>query len=155
MRHTFILVSLFLYSITSIGQKKLSIYKSFGGVVYELDSTTISARQVNMLLKQNPEAYAEFKIARNKSKISSILGFTGGLLVALPLVTAVAGGEPEWIFAGAGAALILISLPFNWSSRGHALNAVESYNLHPSSSGIKVHPSIRFTGTSASLIIRF
>jgi hypothetical protein len=153
-----VLITLFFVMITSVhsySQKKLTMYKNFGGVVYEMDTLTLSTKQVMMVLKQNPEAFAEFKVAKRKSTIGSILGFTGGLLIALPLVTAVAGGQPEWIYAGGGAVLLLTSLPFNTSFRGHALNAVEIYNASLPTSKIKIRPSFHFYGTGASLVLRF
>ena len=131
------------------------MYKNFGGVVYEMDTLTLSTRQVMMVLKQNPEAFAEFKVARTKAAIGSVMGFTSGLLVALPLVTAVAGGQPEWIYAGAGGVLFLASIPFNASFRGHALNALDIYNSKGATSSIKVNGSLIFYGTGASLVIRF
>lgn len=131
------------------------MYKNFGGVVYEMDTLTLSTRQVKMVLKQNPEAFAEFKVARTKAAISNVMGFTGGLLVAIPLVTAVAGGQPEWIYAGGGAVLFLASIPFNTSFRGHALNAIDIYNSKGATSSIKINSSFHFYGTGASLVIRF
>ncbi|MFM9841270.1 MAG: hypothetical protein ACKVOQ_23600 [Cyclobacteriaceae bacterium] len=130
------------------------MYKNFGGVVYEMDTLTLSSKQVMMVLKQNPEAFAEFKVARTKATVSSVLGFASGLLVAIPLVTAVAGGQPEWVYAGGGAVLFLASIPFNTSFRGHALNAIEIYNSNPTSK-IKMKSSLHFYGTGASIILRF
>ena len=38
----------------ALGQKKITAYKTFGGVVYELnDSVSISPKQVSMLLQNN------------------------------------------------------------------------------------------------------
>jgi hypothetical protein len=136
-------------------QKRLSIYKSFGGVVFEMDSTSISSKQVSIILQQNQQAYKEFKVAKRKALVGNVIGFTSGLLVAVPLVTAVAGGQPEWAFVGAGGVLFLISLPFYSSFRGHAFNAIEIYNSGVSSSSHRIKPSIHFYGTSASLVLRF
>jgi hypothetical protein len=155
MRLPILLLLLTLSFGGAYGQKKLTMYKSFGGVVYEMDTLTLSTKQMMMVLKQNPEAFTEFKLARRKSTISSVLGFTGGLLIALPLVTAVAGGQPEWIYAGGGAVLFLASLPFNTSFRGHALNALEIYNSKQASAKIKINTSLHFYGTGASLVVRF
>jgi hypothetical protein len=136
-------------------QKKLSIYKSFGGVVFEMDSTSISSKQVSIILQQNQKAYQEFKVAKRKALVGNIIGFTGGLLVAVPLISIVAGGQPEWAFVGAGGVLFLGSLPFNSSFRGHALNAIEIYNSGVSSSSHRIRPSFHFYGTGASLVLRF
>jgi hypothetical protein len=155
MRLSLLLLFFILAFTNSFCQKKITMYKNFGGVVYEMDTLTLSSKQVMMVLKQNPEAFAEFKVARRKSTISSVLGFTSGLLVAVPLVTAVAGGQPEWIYAGGGAVLFLVSIPFNTSFRGHALNAIDIYNSKGATSSIKIKSSLHFYGTGASLVVRF
>lgn len=124
-------------------------------MIYEMDTLTLSTKQVGMLLRQNPEAYEEFRIARSKSTISSVLGFSSGLLVAAPLVTAVAGGQPEWLLAAGGGVLFLASISFNSSSKGHALNAIEIYNSKLSASNQRVKSTLYFSGHSASLVIRF
>ena len=136
-------------------QKRLSIYKTFGGVVFEMDSTSVSSKQVSMILQQNQQAYQEFKVAKRKALIGNVIGFTSGLLVAVPLITAGAGGQPEWAFVGAGGVLFLVSLPFNSSFRGHAFNAIEIYNSGVPSSSHRLRPSFHFYGTSASLVLRF
>jgi hypothetical protein len=136
-------------------QKRLSIYKSFGGVVFEMDSTSISSKQVSIILQQNQKAYQEFKVAKRKALVGNIIGFTGGLLVAVPLISIVAGGQPEWAYVGAGGVLFLGSLPFSSSFRGHALNAIEIYNSGVSVSSHRIRPSFHFYGTGASLVLRF
>jgi hypothetical protein len=155
MRQLILLIFFFSFLSNSYAQKKLSVYKTFGGVVYEMDSLTVSPKQVKMLLKQNPEAYAEFKVAKRKASISSILGFTGGLLIGLPLGEAIAGSNPEWIYAGGGALLLVGSIPFSISFRGHAMNAIDLYNSHLPTSSVKIKPSLYFCGTGVSLVIRF
>jgi hypothetical protein len=155
----YVISVLLLFSLScnaqSITQKKISIYKTFGGVIYEMDTLSLSSKQVGMLLRQNPQAYEEFRISRSKSAISSVLGFSSGLLVAVPLVTAVAGGQPEWLLAAGGGVLFLASIPFNSSSKGHALNAIELYNSKLSASNYRTKSTLYFHGNSASLIIRF
>jgi hypothetical protein len=156
MRSFLILLFALLSFGNLYGQKKLTLYKSFGGVVYVMDDTVaISSRQVSMLLKNKPEAFAEFKMAKRKLAICSTLGFAGGLLLALPIATAVAGGEPEWIFAGAGGALVLVSLPFAISFRGHAYNAIEIYNSKNLTSHHTIRSSFHLAATGGTILIRF
>jgi hypothetical protein len=155
MRLSLLLLFFSLAFLHSYSQKKLTMYKTFGGAVYEMDTLTLSTKQVMMVLKQNPEAFAEFKVARRRATASSVLGFTGGLLVALPLVTAVAGGQPEWIYAGVGGVFLLATIPLSVSFRGHALNALDIYNSNLHTSKARVKSSFYFYGTGASLVLRF
>jgi hypothetical protein len=136
-------------------QKRITMYKTFGGAVYELnDSISISVKQVKLMLKEVPEAYQEFKTARTKNGMAGGLGFIGGVLVALPLVTAVAGGQPEWIYAGIGGGLIILSVPLLTSYRGHAFNAIDIFNKKQSASA-RWQANFYFNGTQAGLAIRF
>ena len=155
MRIVSILILLLFISYSSHAQKKLSLYKTFGGVVYQLDTTTLSGKQVMIVLQPNPEAYKEFKLARRKARVGSIIGFTGGLLIAVPLVTAVAGGKPEWQLAAIGGGLFLISIPFHISFKGHAFNAFEMYNSSLPTSRTGIRPSFHFYGTGAAISIKF
>ncbi len=154
-----LLPALFIFTLTcgaqTLTQKKISIYKTFSGVVYEMDTVALSSKQVSMLLLEYPQAYEEFRIARTKSTISSVLGFSSGLLVAVPLVTAVAGGQPEWLLAAGGGALFLASIPFSSSSKGHALNAIEIYNSKLTASKHRIKSTLYINGSSACLTIRF
>lgn len=139
--------------LPALGQKKITAYKTFGGVIYELnDSLTISPRQVSMLLQNNREAYQEFKLARTKNNIAAGLGFAGGVMIAIPLVTAVAGGEPEWWYAGVGGGLAALSLPFLWSYRARANSALEKYNTKTAPGSARLKPSIFFNGTQAGML---
>lgn len=143
-------------SFCTYGQQKITAYKVFGGVVYELDdSVTISPRQVSMLVKKNTEAYREFKLARSKNTIAGVLGFTSGVLTAIPLITSVSGGEPEWWYAAAGVGLAALSVPFLWSYRAHANGALEKYNSGRQSDSACVRPAFFFNGTQAGFLIRF
>ncbi len=154
MRALLFFIFFSIYSFDSFAQKKLAIYKTFGGVVYEMDSLTISTKQVAMVLRSNPEAYGEFEMARTNATTSSVLGFSGATLVAVPLITLVATGEANWFLAGGGAALLLASIPFNLSFKNHAANAIELYNAKLTSQA-RLKSTLYVSGSGASVIIRF
>jgi hypothetical protein len=154
MRTLILLIICACVSYHSFAQKKLAIYKTFGGVIYEMDTLTLSTKQVAMVLMHNPEAYREFKLARRNSATSSVLGFVGAALIAVPLVTAVAGGQPEWIVAAGGAGLLLASVPFSSSFKGHANNAIDIYNSKLNSEA-RLKSTLYLTGSSASIILKF
>jgi hypothetical protein len=132
----------------------ISIYKTFGGVLFQRDSLPISAKQVHSLLQENSQAYQEFSLARKNSTVASVLGFTGGLLIGVPLGTLLTGAEPEWGLALAGVAFIGVSIPFNKAFVRHAANAIDLYN-QPKAAGAKAKGEVFFSGTSVGLRIRF
>ena len=105
------------------------------------------------ILHENPVAFEEFKKARANSNVAGVLGFTGGLLIGIPLGTALIGGEPEWALAAAGAVFILGSIPFNRIFKARALNALDIYNEKKITS--RIRPEFYLNGAGARLVIKF
>lgn len=144
---------LFLLAFTSQAQD-ITLYKTFGGVRFERDSLIISARQVQYILTDNTEALDIFKKARTNSGVASILGFAGGVLIGFPLGTALVGGEPEWGLALSGAALLVVSIPFNKAFQRHAQTAVDTYN-QDNSSRLRDRTEFFLAGSGAGIRLRF
>lgn len=145
------LLALALFQI-SVAQE-IKAYKTFGGVRFEMDTVTLGLNQVLPIVKENPEAYAELKRAKTNYNAAGVLGFSGAILIAFPIGTAIAGGSPEWGLAAGGAALLLASIPFTSAFRSHTMQALDLYNGKNKTSRIK--PELRFYGTGARLTIRF
>jgi len=138
----------------SVSGQRITFYKTFGGMGFEMDTVTLSMREVLELMRVNPVAHDEFKKARSNYGTAGVLGFTGALLISVPLVTAVAGGRhPEWGLAVAGGVLTGVSIALNKSFQRHAQNALDEYNKQFESSRVKTN--LYFTGTGARLVIRF
>ena len=140
------------FSQISVAQE-IKVYKTFGGVRFEMDTLTLGLNEVLEIVKENPTAYSELKRAKMNYNVAGVLGFTGAILVVVPVVTTIAGGTPEWGFAVGGAALLLSSIPFRNAFRGHTMEALDIYNANNKTSRIK--PEWQFYGTGARLIIRF
>ncbi|HZY77953.1 MAG TPA: hypothetical protein VFE50_00425 [Cyclobacteriaceae bacterium] len=104
------------------------MHKTLGGAHFQRDTVYLSHRHVAEILSVDPEATNEFKIATKNYRVGGIMGFSGAILLAIPLVSAFSGGEPEWIMAGAGAALMIGSIPFSRGFKNHAEAAIEGYN---------------------------
>ncbi len=133
--------------------QEIKAYKTFGGVRFEMDTVTLGLNQVLNIIKENPEAYAEMKRAKANYNAAGVLGFAGGILVGFPVGTAIAGGKPEWGLAAGGAALILASIPFTRSFRGHTMEALDIYNGQQKTSRLK--PEFQFYGSGARFVLRF
>jgi hypothetical protein len=132
--------------------QEIKMYKTFGGVRYEMDSLILSPKQVLEVLKDNSVAFEEFKRAKVNYNVAGVLGFTGGVLIGFPIGTAIAGGDPEWGLAAGGVGLILASIPFNRAYKGRAFGAIELYNKKEMS---RIKPTFHFFGTQAKLVVRF
>jgi hypothetical protein len=136
--------------------QKLTLYKTFGGVVFMLDdSVELSTKQVGTLMYQNQQAYMEFKKARSRATISSALGFTGAAMIAIPLVTVAFGEEGDWGLVGGGAALLVGSFFFNRWFKARAVYAVDLYNASLPQKTSRIKPEFYFYGTGAKLVIKF
>jgi hypothetical protein len=148
------LFSLFVLCISQISlAQEINAYKTFGGVRFEMDTLTLGLNQVLEIVKENPEAYVELKRAKTNYNTAGVLGFTGALLIVVPIGTALAGGTSEWGLAAGGAALILSSIPFITAFRAHTMEALDIYNAKNKTSRIK--PELQFYGSGARLVIRF
>lgn len=144
---------LLCFAIGSHAQQ-IILYKTFGGVRFERDSLIISIKQVHSLLEEEPEAYQQFKKARTNASVASVLGFAGGLLIGIPVGTAIAGGDPEWGMALSGAALIGISIPFNKAFQRHAESALSIYN-QKHAARIEPKTELFLAGNGLGLRLRF
>ena len=131
---------------------EITLVKTFGGAKFEMDTLTLSPRQVLEILRETPLAYEEFKLAKKNYNIAGVMGFSGAILVGVPLISAISGGDPEWGLAAGGAALILGSIPLNKSFQKHANNALDVYNKKFFS---RIKASFFLTGSGFRLKLRF
>ncbi len=136
--------------------QKLTMYKTFGGVIYELnDSIQLSTKQTATVLYQNQKAYETFNQARKLNTTSGVLGFSGAAMVAIPLVTLAFGERSDWGFAGGGAALIVGSIFFNRAYKARALDALDIHNAGLPQKTSRIKSNFYFYGTGAKLVINF
>lgn len=135
------------------------MYPSFGGVHFEYEKDTsvyqVTPKQVSQILFIHPEAHATFKKARRSSTWSGILGFVGAGLTIIPISTAIAGGNPEWSYAAAGAGLIAASIPLSIGYRKKAQHAFDLFNQKQSGASLPPRSQLYVTGTGFKLVIRF
>lgn len=153
MKNLLSLLLFILFFSTSGLAQEIKAFKTFGGVRFEMDTITLGLNQVLEIVKENPAAYAELKRAKTNYNTAGVLGFAGGILIGLPVGTAIAGGSPEWGLAAGGAALLLTSIHFTHAYRGRTLQALDIYNAKFKSS--RIRPEFQFYGRGARLILRF
>ncbi len=136
----------------------LEMHRTLGGAHFMRDTIYLSHRQVSEILSIDPVAHSTFKAAQNDYRIGGILGFTGFVMVAIPVISAVAGGEPEWLLAGGGVVLLSTSVPFSIAFKRKSQSAIDGYNLRHVKPESRVYdknrglrPRLYFTGIGASL----
>lgn len=149
-----LLLILFLFAAShACGQSKsITLYKTFGGVRFERDSLILSPKQVQYILEEDAMALSLFKKARTNSATASVLGFAGGVLVGIPVGTALLGGDPEWGLALGGAALIGVSIPFNRLFLKQAQQAIDRHNQQIGAAKLK--PELFWAGSQAGIRLR-
>ncbi|MBK7428200.1 MAG: hypothetical protein IPI60_14870 [Saprospiraceae bacterium] len=84
--------------------------------------------QLKRVVEPNAEAYQLAKSAKSNTIFSSIIGGVGGFMLGWNIGTAIGGGDPNWWVAGAGAGLIVVSIPISNKSMRQAKSAAELYN---------------------------
>jgi len=133
--------------------QEITAYKTLGGVHFQMDTVSLGINQVLDIVSENPEAYAALKKAKNNYNVAGVLGFTGAILIAIPIATAIAGGSPEWALAGGGAVLLLGTIPLTRSFRSHTMQALDLYNNKFKTSRIRT--DFRLYGIGAKICVRF
>ena len=126
----------------------IEMHKTLGGAHFQRDTIYLSHRHVSEILSVDPQATQEFNLAMKNYRVGGILGFSGAILLAIPVITAISGGEPEWLMAGGGAVLLGVSVPFSLAFKRHSENALEGYNTRHEQQTRRV---IYFTGNGFTL----
>jgi hypothetical protein len=106
------------------------------GKVYLQNGKVLSLNNLSLILEENEKASAELKKAKANVAPMYLLSFSGGFLIGWPLGTALGGGKPEWWMLGAGAGLILCTIPLQIGFNKHLCNAVTIYNSDLQTIGI-------------------
>ena len=88
------------------------------------------------------------------------MGGAGGVLVGLPIGTAIVGGDAKWELAGVGAVLILGSIPILNSYNKKSKKSKKSIELYNSdfpnvSSNFQPEFNISYKVTSLGIIMNF
>jgi hypothetical protein len=156
MKQKLFLLLLLVATTVSAQQSPIEIKKGFGGIKLMQNGQVLRPKMVLDIMKSNPDALAEFKKAKSNFDAGQVLGFIGGALIGWPLGTAAGGGDPNWGLAGAGAGLVLVSIPLSVGYKKHATKAVEIYNGNTGATGrIPVKMTMSPYPGGLSLQVRF
>lgn len=154
-----ILAILFLTVLSSsmVNAQKIEMEKVFGGYQFKQEGKTLLLKDMQEIMKENKEAFELVQSAKSNQTWALILGTAGGALVGFPIGTAIGGGDPEWALAGAGAALIVATIPIVKGFNRKTKKAVELYNDGISSTSYQFQPSfnLKINGSNIGISMNF
>jgi len=130
-------------------------YRNFWGTKFYLENTRINFNQLPGLMSKNSEINQKLKQAKANKTTSIILSSAGAVLIGWELGIWLVGGDPNWVVAGAGEGLLLISLPFKHKAN---LSAIQAIDLHNSTIlTYKRQPVLYYgmTGHGAGMVMKF
>lgn len=130
-----------LLSISITNAQKIEMEKVFGGYQFKQNDKTLLLKDMKEIMKENNEALALIQSAKTNQTWALVLGTAGGALVGFPIGTAIGGGDPEWALAGAGAALIVATIPIVKGFNRKTKKAVELYNAGVSTTSYQFQPT--------------
>ncbi|MFN6379082.1 MAG: hypothetical protein ACK4WD_07390 [Flavobacteriales bacterium] len=144
-----------LSSTAQTNSDTISVVKGFS-TFYTRNYQLLTTRDLMEITKPNAAAYKEMRIARSHKNFASLMQFSGGFMVGIPLGSALSGGEPNWPIAAIGAGVIIVSIPFSVAYTKHATKAVRIYNEGLKSTGQNsLDFNIGFTQNGLGLQLRF
>lgn len=151
-----LIFSVILITVT-VNAQQIQAEKVFGGYQFTLDGKALSLKEMKNIIEPDTEAYQLIKSAKSNNDLASIMGGVGGFMIGWPLGTAIGGGDPEWIMAGIGAGLVIVSFPLSSAASKKAFKAMEKYNTGLSSTGNYFKPefNLNINGDGIGVVMQF
>ncbi|MDZ7604274.1 MAG: hypothetical protein U5K79_01520 [Cyclobacteriaceae bacterium] len=149
-----------LLSMASICQAQSpsdSIYysRNFWGTKFFQDNYRINFNQLPGLVGSDMEAANLMRQARANKTGAAVISGIGGFLLGWQIGTWIVGGEPNWVVAGVGEGLILVSIPFSSKANKLAIQAVDIHNQKLSAYRNRPEFSLGFAQGGMGLRIHF
>ncbi|MBV2246387.1 MAG: hypothetical protein KUL83_04430 [Lentimicrobium sp.] len=156
----FIIIALVVSMTYAFGQSvsdSISARKVFGGYRFYQGDQRLNFYQLENIMKQDELAYQQIVAAKSTNSVSTVIGGIGGFMVGWTIGTAIGGGDPNWILAGMGAGLIVISIPITNSTIKKTKQAVDTYNAGLQASSLVNKWDFKFsmTGNGIGVILCF
>lgn len=144
MKHAILILTLAFFGASFCNAQEIETKKVFGGYLYSQNGEKLTMDEMVKTIESHPEALALMKKAKSQYLIASILGATSGVLIGLPIGSAIAGGDPNWVLAGIGAGVFAVGLPISSGVNKKSRRAVELYNSSLDSSYNQLEPEFNF-----------
>lgn len=115
----------------SIPSDSIILKDSFYGYDYFYQGEKISGNDVLDILVDYPDIYDQFKSANEAFIFANVFCACGIALLATPIGMGIAGNNPNWSMAWAGAGIMLVSAPLFHKYNKNVPVAIGHFNSNP------------------------
>ncbi|RIH66283.1 hypothetical protein D1164_05060 [Mariniphaga sediminis] len=137
-----------------VNGQEITIKEVFGGQQFYQNGKKLTMGQLVKTMEGNELAYNEIKKAQSTYTLGAIVSGAGGFMIGYPLGTALAGGDPNWVLAGIGAGLAVVSIPIAKKYNKQSQSAVKLYNEGLKKETGFVKPELYFGSTENGIGFR-
>ena len=157
LKHILFTLAFALLSVTTINAQEIEIKKVMGENTFLQNDQRLTFKQAQELMQTNQDALDMMNSAKSNRTCAMILGGAGGALIGFPIGTAISGGDAKWELAGAGALLVLGSIPIIKGYNTKVEKAVDIYNTNLPSVGYQFQPefNLNVTGNGLGISMSF
>lgn len=152
MKKLLLLLAIIFGSLLTTNAQVIESTKTFGGYKFVQGTNKMTMGELYNAMTPESESFNIMKKAKGNLAIAQVMGALGGFGIGLPLGAQIAGGEPNWIFAGVGAGLIIISIPVSSKANKEAKRAVDLHNASLTTGSIEgFKPEFSILGNSQGI----
>ncbi|MFO7745231.1 MAG: hypothetical protein R6V36_07595 [Psychroflexus sp.] len=121
-------IILILSTSISCFAQEITIRQDFWGYEFKKGDQELNWKQLLKETKSHTESYNLIKRGQSQNTLSTIFSFAGGALVGIPIGQTIGSGDPNWVLAIVGGALITVAIPLSTSSKRNLNNGISNYN---------------------------
>ncbi len=114
--------------------------KVFTGYKFYQNGNKMTTGELYRAMVPESQSAAIMQKSKSNNGIAQILAGVGAFGVGLPIGSSIAGGDPNWTFAIAGGALIVVSIPISAKAGKQAKEAVDLHNASLGNSSAHFKP---------------
>jgi hypothetical protein len=157
---TISLIVLLISFTTAFGQTSndsITLKKVVGGYQFFYKQKRQNINQLVKIMEPDQQARDQMLAAQATNTLATIISCAGGFMVGWPIGTYIGGGKPNWVLAGIGAGLIVVSIPISQKFCRQSKEAVDTYNSGLSPTTFRDRNELKFsvTGNGATVTLRF
>ena len=154
MKNLLLLLTLTFLTITFCSAQKIEVEKVFGGYKYSQNGEKLSLKELGNILEKKTDSFELYKKGKSNLLFSTILNFSGGLLIGIPIGQSVSGKKANWTLAGIGTGLAIVGITIYSSANKKINKSIEIHNSKQTSTALYEF-NLNATSNGLSLSLRF